>query len=94
MEKLLQAFMDQMNQQFSELSSNVNKLTEGMHRVESRLDKVETRLDNIELRLDKLEERQDQVELTLQHVGSEFRSHFVKIENELEHHRDAFKIYA
>jgi chromosome segregation ATPase len=97
----LQAFMEQMNLQFSELSSNVNKLAEGMNRVEARLDnievrldKVETRLDNIELRLDKLEERQDKVELTLQHVGSEFRSHFVKIENELEQNRDMFKIYA
>lgn len=87
MEELLNSFMGQMNQQFALLSKGIGELKDSVHRLEGRMDSLEGRMD-------KLEKNQENLTLTVKQNATEFRSHFVKIETELEQHRDAFKIYA
>ncbi|MBO1511921.1 hypothetical protein [Metabacillus bambusae] len=89
MEELLESFMSQMNQQFALLSKGIGELKDSL---DGRMDSLERRMDSLEGRMDKLEKNQENLVLTVKQNATEFRSHFVKIESELEQHRDAFKI--
>ena len=84
MEELLNSFMSQMNQQYALLSKGIGELKVSL----------EGRMVSLEGRMDKLEKNQENLALTVKQNATEFRRHFVKIETELEQHRDAFKIYA
>jgi chromosome segregation ATPase len=84
MEELLKSFMSQINQQCALLSKEIGELKESL----------EGRMDRLEGRMEKLEKNQENLALTVKQNATEFRSHYVKIETELEQQRDAYKIYA
>ena len=62
--------------------------------VEERFESIDKRFESFDRRFTNLEKSQQQLVTTIENQASEFRSHFVKIETELDQHREAFSIYA
>lgn len=85
MDKVLQ-FMISIEKKLDHISNDVHDIKDGIVRLEGRMEHLETRVDSLETRIDNLETKID-------NMTTEFRSHFVKIETELEQHRGAFKVY-
>jgi len=77
-DKVLQ-FMVSIEKKLDHLSKDVHDVKDRVVRLEGRMAHLETRMDNLETKVD--------------NMTTEFRSHFVKIETELEQHRGASKGY-
>jgi len=98
-DKVLQ-FMISIEKKLDHISKDVHDVKDGIVRLEGRMDNLESRMETIEgrmehleKRVDSLETRMDNLETKVDNMTTEFRSHFVKIETELEQHRGAFKVY-
>lgn len=92
MEKVLQ-FMTSIEKKLDHISKDVHDVKDGIVRLEGRMDNLESRMEAIDGRMEHLETRMDNLETKVDNMTSEFRSHFVKIETELDQHRGAFKVY-
>ena len=89
MEKVLNSIENKLDQ----ISKDVHEVKNGIVRLEGRMGHLETRVNKLETKVDNLETKFDNLETKVDNMAAEFRSHFVKIETELEQHRGAFKVY-
>ncbi len=88
MEEILKGFMDHFDKKMNHFDKKLDYLSKDVTDVKDGLSRIETRIDSLEIRMDSLETRMDNLETKVEDMASEFRSHFVKIESELEQHRD------
>ncbi|MBM7605364.1 septation ring formation regulator EzrA [Metabacillus crassostreae] len=101
MEELLKAFMKSIDSKFTTMEGKFESIDKRFANVEEKFESIDRRFANVEEKFEsidrkftKLENNQQHIITTIENHASEFRSHFVKIETELEQHREAFSIYA
>ncbi|MCM3163778.1 hypothetical protein [Metabacillus litoralis] len=99
-EKIDQRF-EQIDQRFEQIDKRFEQIDKRFEQIDKRFNAVDGKLSNltsevkdVKTGLVRLERRQSALEENLNNFATESRSHFKKVEEELEQHRDAFKIYS
>ncbi|MGD6842939.1 hypothetical protein ACQCVH_10525 [Bacillus infantis] len=103
MEKALEQILVSMQEQMTDLGSQLNSRFDGVDKrldsienrltnVETRLDSVENRLDTVELRLGGMDKRFDAMDERFDNLTTEMRSHFKQIETKLDHHEKLYQV--
>ena len=92
LDKVMQ-FMISIEKKLDHISNDIHDVKDAIVRLEGRMEHLEIRMGSLETRVGSLETRMDNLETKVDNMTTEFRSHFVKIETELEQPRGAFKVY-
>ena len=108
MEELLRSFMNHIDKKFEEINQRFEQIDQKFEKIDQRFEQIDKRFNEVDGKLNnltnevkdvktgfaRLERRQSALEESLNNFATESRSHFKKVEEELEQHRDAFKIYS
>lgn len=108
MEELLRSFMNHIDKKFEEINQRFEQIDQKFEKIDQRFEQIDQRFNVVDGKLSnltsevkdvktglvRLERRQSALEENLNNFATESRSHFKKVEEELEQHRDAFKIYS
>lgn len=99
---------EEINQRFEQIDQKFEKIDQRFEQIDKRFEQIDQRFNVVDGKLSnltsevkdvktgfaRLERRQSALEESLNNFATESRSHFKKVEEELEQHRDAFKIYS
>ncbi|MGX1983053.1 hypothetical protein EDD69_10838 [Thermolongibacillus altinsuensis] len=81
-----------LKEELQPIHERLGRLEEGQLRLEERQQRLEERQQRLEERQQRLEENQLRLEEKLDNFMIETRSHFKKMEDELEQHRHMFEL--
>jgi len=85
---------EQIDKRFEQIDKRFEQIDKRFNTVDGKLNSITEEVKDLKSGFARLERRQSALEENLNNFATESRSHFKKVEEELEQHRDAFKIYS